>query len=292
MEPGKRQHFRLDIKSPLAFKIIRGKNLEEKSPPLNGMIKDISVGGLQFGTNTLHHEDLYIFNEFERTRDFNFKPNLLLVRFFLPEEENPFVMYGQPRWSGRGDLVDPYEYYIGVKFVKVKKEDLIRLQAYIQKHSNEEELKNFYQQKKEGERRKKTEEIMIQKYALATLPIRYQIICAKGGKRSRVVNASTRNLSVFGLCAKVGDMDVDGINMIFDTTPLNRNTLQLEIAIPKQKPLCVTGEVRWFERISGEEKYNYNVGIKFLKISENDLKAIVEFIKDKPDDTSGAIRRL
>ena len=292
MEPGKRQDFRLGIKTPLAFKIIRGKNLEEKSPPLNGMIKDISVGGLQFGTNTLNHEDLYIFNEFERARDRNFKPNLLLIRFFLPEEENPFVMYGQPRWSGQGDLVDPYEFYIGVKFVKIKKEDLTSLQAYIQKHGDEEELKNFYQQKEEGERRKKAEEIMIQKYVLATLPIRYQIICARGEKRSRVVNALTRNLSVLGLYAKVEDMDVDGINMIFDTTPVNRNTLQLEIAIPKQKPLCVTGEVRWFERISWEGKYNYNVGIKFLKISENDLKAIVEFIKDKPDDTSGAFRRL
>ncbi len=68
MEPGKRQHYRLPIQSPVAFKIIRGKNPDERTPPLNGMIKDISLGGLQFGTNTLNHGDLYIFNEFERTQ--------------------------------------------------------------------------------------------------------------------------------------------------------------------------------------------------------------------------------
>jgi uncharacterized C2H2 Zn-finger protein len=263
MEPGKRQHYRLPLQSPVAFKIIRGKNSDERTPPLNGMIKDISLGGLQFGTNTLNHGDLYIFNEFERTKDRAFKPNLLLVRFSLPGEEEPFIIYCQPRWSDRGEIVDSYEFYIGVKFIKVKQEDLARLQDYIQKHGNEAELKKFYRQKQEADRKKKTEEILIQKYVLATLPIRYEIISSKEGKRSRVINAVTRNLSAFGLCAQVENMDADGLHMVFNETPLNRNTLQVEIAIPKQKPFSVTGEVRWFERISEEGKYNYNVGIKF-----------------------------
>ena len=291
MEPGKRQHFRLPVQSPVAFKIIRGKNLDERTPPLSGMIKDISLGGLQFGTNTLNHEELYIFNEFERTKDRAFKPNLLLIKFSLPGEEKPFIIYCQPRWNDRGDLVDAYDFYIGVKFIKVKQEDLARLRDYIQTHSNEEELKNFYQQKKEEDRRKKTEEILIQKYVLAAIPISYQIISSKEGKKSRPLNAVTRNLSAFGLCAQVEDMDVDGIHMVFNDTPLNRNSLQVEIVIPNQKPFSVIGEVRWFERISGEGKYNYNVGIKFLKISEKDVKTIVEFIKDKPEDFSGVSRR-
>ena len=291
MEPGVRQHYRLPIQSPVAFKIIRGKNLDERTPPLNGMIKDISLGGLQFATNTLNHGDLFIFNEFERTRDRAFKPNLLLVKFSLPGEEQPFIIYCQPRWNDRGDIVDTYEFYIGVKFIKVKPEDLARLQDYIQKHSNEEELKNFYQQKQQADRRRKTEEILIQKYVLVALPIRYQIISPKEGKKSRPINAVTRNLSAFGLCAQVENMDADDIHMVFNDTPLNRNTIQLEIAIPKQQPFSVIGEVRWFERVSGEGKYNYNVGIKFLKISEKDIKTIVEFIKDKPEDLSGVSRR-
>ena len=291
MEPGKRQHYRLPIQGPVAFKIIRGKNPDERTPPLNGVIKDISLGGLQFGTNTLNHGELYIFNEFERLRDQAFKPNILLVRFSLPGEEEPFIIYCQPRWSDRGDLMDTYEFYIGVKFIKAKPEDLTRLQNYIRKHGNEEELKNFYQQKKEEDRKRKTEEILIQKYVLAALPIRYQIISSKEEKKSRAINAVTRNLSAFGLCAQVESMDTDNIHMVFDDTPLNRNTIQLEIAIPKQQPFSVIGEVRWFERVSGQEKYKYNVGIKFLKISEKDIRTIVEFIRDKPEDLSGVSRR-
>lgn len=291
MELGKRQHYRLPIQGPVAFKIIRGKNPDERTPPLNGVIKDISLGGLQFGTNTLNHGELYIFNEFERLRDQAFKPNILLVRFSLPGEEEPFIIYCQPRWSDRGDLMDTYEFYIGVKFIKAKPEDLTRLQNYIRKNGNEEELKNFYQQKKEEDRKRKTEEILIQKYVLAALPIRYQIISSKEGKKSRAINAVTRNLSAFGLCAQVESMDTDNIHMVFDDTPLNRNTIQLEIAIPKQQPFSVIGEVRWFERVSGEEKYKYNVGIKFLKISEKDVRTIVEFIRDKPEDLSGVSRR-
>jgi hypothetical protein len=291
MEPSKRQHYRLPIQSPVAFKIIRGKNLDERTPPLNGMIKNISLGGLQFGTNTLNHGDLFIFNEFERVRDRAFKPNVLLVRFSLPGEEEPFIIYCQPRWSDQGDLVDSYEFYIGVKFIKAKPGDLERLQDYIQNHSNQAALKNFYQQKKDEYRKRKTEEILIQKYVLAALPIRYQIISSKENKKSRAINAVTRNLSAFGLCVQVEDIDADGIHMVFNDTPLNRNTLQLEISIPKQQPFSVIGEVRWFERVSGEGKYNYNVGIKFLKISEKDIKTIVDYIKDKPEDISGVSRR-
>ena len=86
-------------------------------------------------------------------------------------------------------------------------------------------------------------------------------------------------------------MEADGIHMVFNDTPLNRNTIQLEISIPTQQPFSVIGEVRWFERGSGGGKYNYNVGIKFLKISEKDIKTIVEFIQDKPEDLSGVSRR-
>ncbi len=81
-------------------------------------------------------------------------------------------------------------------------------------------------------------------------------------------------------------MDVDGMHMLINDTPLNRNTLQIEIANPGQQTFSVTGEGRWFERMSDEGKYNYNVGIKFLRISEKDVKTIVEFIKDKPEDLS------
>jgi len=291
MEPEDRKYFRLPVQTPLVFKIIRGKNPEEKSPPFSGTLKDISLGGIQFGTNTLNYGELYVFNEFERTRDRDFKPNLLLVKFSLPGEGEPFIIYCHPRWSGQGDLVDTFDFYIGARYAKIKKEDILRLQAYIQGHGDENALQRFYHQKKEDDRKRKTEEILIQKYVRATLPIRYQIISTDGEKKSRPVNAVTYNLSAFGLCAQVEDIDVDGLHMVFNDSPMKRNTLQIEISIPAQQTFTIIGEVRWFERISGKSKYNYTVGIKFLKVSEKDIKTIVEFIKDKPDDESKVVRR-
>jgi hypothetical protein len=136
------------------------------------------------------------------------------MKFSLPEQEEPFIIYCQPVWSNRGDIVDANEFYIGVKFAKVKPEDLVRLHEYIQFHSKEEELKKFYQQKEVATRKKKTEEVMTPKYALAALPIRYQIISSREGKRSRLISAKTLNLSVFGLCAQVETIDVDGLHMV------------------------------------------------------------------------------
>ena len=166
-----------------------------------------------------------------------------------------------------------------------------RLKKYIYKHTDEKELQKFYLQIKEEERKKKTEELDIQKYAVAVLPIRYQIVSGKDKVKSQWANALTRNMSVAGLCARVEDMDVDGLHMVFNENPLNRNTVNVEICLPKQKPINIIGEVRWFERLTGEGKYNYNVGIKFLKISDSDIDNIIEFIKDKPDDRSENVRR-
>lgn len=292
MKTGQRQYYRLSIQTPIAFKIIRGKNPEEKTPPLKGMLKDISLGGLQFGTNTMNYGDLYIFNEFERMRDREFKPNLLLIKFSLSGEGEPFIVYCQPRWSGQGDLVDPFDFYVGAQFIRAKKEDLLRIRDYIQRHGDEKALEMYAQKTKVDERRKRASEIQLQKYALASLPMRYQIVSGQSGATSRLVNALTRNISITGLSALIEAIDIDGIHIVFDKTPLKRNTILLEVSIPGQnKPLAVKGEVRWFERLTGEGRHNYQVGIRFLNISENDKNIIAEYIQDKPGDVSGVIRR-
>ena len=288
MVPGNRKHYRLSIKSPLAFKIIKGKNPEEKSPPFKGMLKDISLGGLQFGTNILNYKGLYVFNEFEMKQDLNFKPNLLLIKFTLPGEKDPFIVYCHPRWYSQGDLVDPFEYYIGARYIRITKADLLRISNYIRRHGDIEDLRKYYQKRKGEETKGKVQEVEPQKYAVAVVPLRYRIISGQSRKQSRPKEAKTRNLSITGLCAMVETMDIDNLNMVFDDTPLKRNSILLEIFIPGQeKPLTAIGEVRWFERSkSSESKYNYHVGIKFLKITEKDKSIIAEYIKDKPEEVT------
>ena len=291
MLPKKRTYYRLAVESPLVFKIIRGKNPEEMSPPLKGMVKDISVGGLQFGTNVVNHEKLFIFNEFEMRRDEEFKSNFLLLKFSLPGEEKPCIVYCQPQWYGQGDLVDPFEYNIGAKYFQGTKEDLVRLRNYIQEHGDKNDLQTYVQKRKERERKEqlpgKIDGFLQQKYALASIPLRYKIISGQDGRQTRSQEAETRNISVSGLCARVEAMDIDDLHMVFDETPVKRNTIVLEIFIPgEEKPLPAIGEVRWFERAIAETRYHYNVGIRYLKIAEKDKHVIAKYIDDKPTDVT------
>jgi hypothetical protein len=133
------------------FKILSGKNPQEQSPALKGELKDISLGGIQFGTSVLRHEKLYIFNEFERKHGAGFKPNEILVKFSLPGEKTPFVLQCLPRWYAEGFLSDPYQYYIGAQHTRAKTGDVSRLRHFILTHGDREEVQKSAQEKKREE---------------------------------------------------------------------------------------------------------------------------------------------
>lgn len=292
MFPGKRKYYRLSIEVPCAFKIIKGKNPEEVSPPLKGVVKDVSLEGLQFVTDTLHHANLFIFNEFEKGQDPDFKPNFLLIKFFFPGEEEPFILYGMPRWWSEADLSESFDYQIGVRYMRARKEDLLRLKNSIDRHGDKEKLSIYAQKKQEDDEKKaladKIAQVPASKYGVAVLPMRYKIISGKDGKESRYRGGMTRNLSLSGLCAGVETMTIDNFHMAFDQDPLKRNTILLEITIPGQtQPVTTLGEARWFELSNSQDRYKYDVGIKFLKISERDKYKIAQYISHKPEARTG-----
>jgi hypothetical protein len=292
MFPGKRKYYRITIEVPCQFRIVDGKNPEEMSPFIKGLIQDMSLGGVQFGTDVLNHGHLYIFNEFGMKEDADFKPNVLLVKFSLPEEKEPFVFYCEPRWRGEGGFSDPFKYSIGAKYIRARKEDLVGMRDYIQRHGDKKFLLTYAKKREEAKKKHQLQgivpETQSQYYALAELELRYKIISGQDKKHSRIKSARTRNLSISGLCAVVEDMDIDNMNMSFDEDPLKRNSIFLEIFIPGQKkPVIAIGEVHWFERLPRGGKYNYNVGIKFSKIAEDDKMAIAGHIIDKPPDGGG-----
>jgi hypothetical protein len=285
MLPGKRKYYRLDIESPLAFKIIRGENPKETSPLLEGMLKNISVGGLNFGTDLLHYGGLHIFNESEINEDLEFKPNSLLLKFRLPGKEKPLTFHCQPRWYAQGGLGDSFDYHIGAKYLRGAKEDILLIRDYIQKHGDKKELSRYAQNTKEvatgeaAERRAERRE-------LSTLRLRYKIISPQSGK-SPTMEAVGRDIAVGGICARVKSMSIDGINMTFDKNPTSQNRIFLEIFIPgHSKPLTAIGEVRWFERSTVNDAYNYDVGIEFTKISQNNRKIIANHVKNKQTESA------
>lgn len=295
MATGKRKHYRLALRTPAVFRIVSGKNPQDRSSPLKGEVKDISMGGIQFGTSVLRHEKLYIFNEFERSHNAGFKPNEVLIKFSLPGEKTPFVLQCRPRWYAEGFLTDPYQYYVGAQYTRATAGDVTRLRHFILTHGDREEVKKYAQKRKREESkgtRESTVESQGSRYVLATLPIRYCIVNEHIQKTSRTLSALTKNLSLSGLCARVEAMETDNLHMVFDESPIKRNVIKMELTIPGLKePLALVGEVRWFERTAGEDRYQYNVGIKFLKITEKDKLALAEYLKDKPEDTARMRRR-
>lgn len=295
MSTGKRKYYRLSLSTPAVFKIVSGKDPHEQSSPLKGEIKDISLGGIQFGTSVLREEKLCIFNEFERSHGAAFKPNEILIKFSLPGEKTPFVLQCRPRWYAEGFLTDPYQYYIGAQHTRAKTGDVSRLRHFILTHGDRDEVHKYAQKRKEEESRSALESKVgsqANKYALVTLPIHYRIMSEHTHTQSRTLSALTKNLSLAGLCARVEAMEADELHMVFDESPLKRNMIQLELTVPgHKKPLSLLGEVRWFERTAGEDRYQYNVGIKFLKITEKDKLTIADYIKDKPEDTARMRRR-
>jgi c-di-GMP-binding flagellar brake protein YcgR len=292
---GKRKHYRLSLSTPAMFKIVSGKDPQEQSPALKGELKDISLGGIQFGTSVLRHEKLYIFNEFERKQGAGFKPNEILVKFSLPGEEKSFVLQCLPRWYAEGFLTDPHQYYIGAQYTRAKTGDGSRLRHFILTHGDREEVQKYAQKRKREESKSEFQSKVgpqANKYARVTLPIRYRIVSEHTQKQSRTLSALAKNLSLNGLCAQVEAIEADDLHMVFDESPLKRNLIQLDLTVPGHKqPVTILGEVRWFERTASEDRYQYNVGIKFLKIAENDRLTIADYIKDKPEDTARISRR-
>jgi hypothetical protein len=221
----------------------------------------------------------------------------MLMHFSLPGQKESFFSYCRSQWFDEADLADPFDYYIGAKHTRGRKVDFQMMHGYIQKHGDKNELARYSQRKREAKQRKKEPKStidlsMCQKRAVAAVALRFKIISYDNRKVSRFEEAITQNLSPTGLCAKVKDIDIDDLNMVFDTTPAMPNSIAMEVDIPAQmRPVKALGEVCWSQKSAGGGKYHYLVGIRFFRITARDERVIADYIKDKPDEDPGAIRR-
>lgn len=288
MQPGKRKYYRLSLEASCDIKIIGGDNTQTTSSPFKGILKDISIGGLLLNTNCLSYDQIPIFPQLNVSHAPKPKANTLLLRFALPHEKDPFVVYCEPRWYDDADLGDPYEYQIGGRITRIGKNDLQRLQKYLLTHGNPIELSHYQQEKEKAHVSARIEDqpniVKPSKFYDAVVPLRYRITSAQTGRQSQFYRTTTRQLSLSGVCIEVETMVVDTIDMVFDDTPIKRNTLELEISIPGQaSPVSAVGEVHWAERFPGKDGYLYHVGIQFIKIAPQDLRTIAQFIRGKPE---------
>jgi hypothetical protein len=288
MQKDKRRQYRLPVEAPCVLKIIPEGASSQTAVPFKGMLKDVSVGGLLVNTDTLREEGVSIFPEADKPGVPKPKPRTLLIKFSLPDEREPFVAHVEPRWYDQADLSDPYEYQIGGRIIRIGKGDMARLQKYVRAHGQQEDLQEYKRRYKMSPPGIDTVEEVGKgkrsKFFDAVLPLQYRIICAKDRKRTSPFRTTTQQISLSGVNAEVTTLNVDGVDMVFDDTPMKRNALEMELSIPGQAhPVSATGEVHWLERFPSKDSYKYYVGIKFLKISSKDLGVIAQHIKGKPE---------
>jgi len=55
--------------------------------------------------------------------------------------------------------------------------------------------------------------------------------------------------------------------------------LEIELFLPDNTHLTCNVEVRWLQPVTGDQSANYDVGLKFLHISEEDLLRLADFLE-------------
>lgn len=87
-------------------------------------------------------------------------------------------------------------------------------------------------------------------------------------------DAVTKNMSTSGLLLKAEIPKVDFVNDMM----LKKTLVFLEIFLSKNKPpIKATAQLRWVESIDASKNL-YNIGLKFIDITQEDKNTITEFI--------------
>jgi len=290
--PGKRKYYRLSVEAPCLIKITREGDSPEASSVFRGMLKDISFKGILLATDHLYCDGIPIFPPRKNPDDPKPEYSSLLVKFTLPLEKDPFVISCEPRWHDTADLGDPFEHHIGARITRISKPDLDRLKQYLRDHGDLIDLEQYLMTSSSTTITPEPPvNLKTSKFYEAVLPIRYRAISASNGRQSRYCRSTTQQISLSGVCIEAETMTIDDIDLVFDDTPVKRNTLEIAISIPGQaEPVLVVGEVHWAERFPSKDGYKYQVGIQFLRISPQHRRILAELIRGKPEANDVANR--
>lgn len=112
------------------------------------------------------------------------------------------------------------------------------------------------------------------------LMVRYRII--RGGDRekiSRTIEGQTKDISLGGMCLQTNVLEINGLHIYIDPNNIYQNVLQLEIDIPFcDEKIKTLGKVAWYNLSTRRRKYQYDVGIVFLEMSDKGEKNLNRFL--------------
>jgi c-di-GMP-binding flagellar brake protein YcgR len=112
------------------------------------------------------------------------------------------------------------------------------------------------------------------------LMVNYRIIGGGDKERiSRTIEGQTKDVSLGGMCLQTNILEINGLHIYIDTNNIYQNLLALEIDLPFcDKKIKTVGKVAWYNLSTRRRKYQYDVGIIFLEMSNKDEKNLSRFL--------------
>lgn len=110
---------------------------------------------------------------------------------------------------------------------------------------------------------------------------KYRIIdCRDPEKVSRTLQGVVVNISSGGLLLGLRQLVTDGLHISYNEDVQKRNWLAIEIdLLPGRPSVRAVGRVVWYQRALESPDYNFDAGIEFHDIREEDRKTIEDFVR-------------
>lgn len=116
------------------------------------------------------------------------------------------------------------------------------------------------------------------------LSVKYKIVNEiNESKSSRALHGITKNISINGICLETNTVQIDGMHISHDSSMLYKNIIEIDIDITSNTIIHARGSVCWYDLSRNKNKYQYDVGITFSEISEDDLDKLKTFLAQKAE---------
>jgi hypothetical protein len=105
---------------------------------------------------------------------------------------------------------------------------------------------------------------------------------------TRKVQGRLTNISPKGACLQTNQPLIDGYHLMRDNDLEGGTPLILDLpASPEGQPFTIKSQVLWYNRISPEGPFHFNVGLKFIDLSPTERKQLEDLIRSASTTSKG-----